>query len=154
MFVCDLRHVSHGPRARTRLAVGRQMPRGAYLHVSLHRDRHLPPHTAVIRLPDSQLAPAGVVLPFRYGRRVCLVCCAGLGSLALVNWVPAYCGHIAQFLPSAAHHRLLRGTVISAYLATYGLHRLLRSAAGTCRVRPTRGAHGMLVHLRRPCSAA
>ena len=115
------------------------MPRGVYLHVSLHRDRHLPPHKAVIRLPDSQLAPAGMVLQFRYGRRVCLVCCAGLGSLALVNWVPAYCGHIAQFLPSAAHHRLPRGTVISAYLATYGLHRLLRSAAGTWRVRPTRG---------------
>ena len=135
--------MSHGPRACTRLAVGRQIPRGSYLHVSLHRDRHLPRHKAVFRLPDSQLANAGVVLPFRYGRRVCLVCCAGLGSglgsLALVNRFPAYCGHIAQFLPSAAHHRLPRGTVISAYLATYGLHRPLRSAAGTCRVRPTRG---------------
>ena len=28
LFVCDLRHVSHGPRACTRLAVGRQTPRG------------------------------------------------------------------------------------------------------------------------------
>lgn len=39
-------------------------------------------------------------------------------------------------------------------MTTYGLHRLLHSAAGTCRVRPTRGVHGVLVHLRRPCSAA